>query len=1256
MKFNTILIFVLSFCSSILIAVSILHTDNFTNNQYKKEFKGGEEDEDTDKPLQFFLFQKEIRTRENQQNPGYSIGYRSHELSLARNSARARKSMGRTASNGVTEWTERGPGNVPGRTRTLFNIPESSNNTWLAGAATGGIWKTTDGGDTWSEKNESLTALPISSFAADANADVIYVGTGELVSSIYSAIGDGIFKSTDKGETWTHVASTKGNADFAVVTRLIVHPTNPNIIVATTAPANSNPDDNTSAIMRSANGGTSWTKVKEITGVFDQIIFTPGNFQIQYASQNSIGVWKSIDGGLTWNLSNTGMYPSGRLELAVSPVNPNKIFASSQGELSGVESDLYMSADAGATWSLVDISFNNTIVDFLGNSPDEEDSQGFYDNTILCDPFNENIIYFGGVSLFSSTVGTTGSITTFYSLEEISTENFLDLVNFSGGAAQGRLDIGAEAFDVAVEIRFGPGKSQKAHRFLVPAGSTSGVPDDDYSYLDYVDVPFEVWDITNDRQLMVSFRDQGRDGAFNLIEQATTETPTSQSREYIYVQNYDYSSTTPNPNVTVPGGHLSKMMYNIWPVLASGGTWPPTSNGTLRITTKDISKISATTITVADGYGNFDGKNLMDQQDLLSGVHVDHHFMIPIITNEANKIYKILLGNDGGVFVSDESNTPGTRDGSWEFKGFGFNTAQFYGADKKPGSDRYIGGLQDNGTRISPASQAASAESNYTFAIGGDGFEVIWNNADDTKILGSIYFGQIYRSITAGASWASGATGLGSSTTFPFVTKLANSKSFPNRVFTVSEEGVYVSDNFASSWTLTAIPQNLVTTSLSSLDVEVSRANANIVWAGSGMSSASGQVRNLFVSVNGGKTFSPSNNYNAVPMGSITKLATHPTEPNTAYALFSFADAPKVLRTKNLGQTWEDISGFNTGSSSTNGFPDVATYCLYVRPDNPSIIWAGTEIGIFESQDEGVSWALLEDFPPVSVWDMKGQDNQVVIATHGRGIWTATIDQPQSDYFVTPEIIAHGTSPAKRLVLRIKSERAFDSLEVYVDEIRIKTVFDISIGTIDVALNGITSGDKKVHLVSYDGGAPYQSKIYEVNQLNILSVKDSYATYFSQVTDLVLKGLSLQNFSDHPASSRKNLHSTHPYTNNNVYSVLLRTPVKVSSTFSKMFYADVAIVEPDEDSVVVEATKNGIDWILLTPSYDAVKNASWQSAYDNKQLGISTMLTQNEIDISENFDAGDSLLFRLRMVSSAYHDSVGMDSRLYQYSASSCRH
>ncbi|MDH4090961.1 MAG: T9SS type A sorting domain-containing protein [Cyclobacteriaceae bacterium] len=1232
MKFSWVLVFCFSFCVIILITVSTERRKVYQSRESTAETFSAEEEgeEETDNPLEFFRFQQEIRTRDNENGPGYEVGYRSKALSLARNGVQARRAS--VQSNGVIAWTERGPGNVPGRTRALLNIPQTNNNTWLAGAATGGIWKTVDGGTSWQERNENLTALPISAFAADATGSVIYAATGELISSAYSAMGDGIFKSVDKGETWTPIIATQGNPDFAVITRLIVDPNNANVIVATTAPPSSDREATKSSIMRSANGGITWTKVKEITGVFDQIISTPGNFEIQYAAQNGVGVWKSVDGGLTWSLSNAGMSISGRVELAVSAVNPDRLFASAEGELSGVESDLYVSSDAGVTWSLVKVLFNNNVVDFLGNSATEPDSQGFYDNTILCDPFDEHIVYFGGVNLFRSTLGAETSETVYYSIDESTTVNFMSLINFSASAVQGRVNVGQDAGKIAVEIRFGPGKTQKAHRFLVPEGSSSGVPDGDYTYQGFADVPFEVWDVTNGRQLMVSFRDQGRDGKFNLTEASTSGLPAeSQSREYIFVNNVDYNNS-PDPNIVAAGGHLHKLMYNIWPVLVGGGAWPPSVNSTLKINTSSITRISAATITVADGYGNYDSKNIMSQDNLQSGVHVDHHTMVPVIADANKKTYKVLLGNDGGVFVSNTGTTPGTEQGGWQFKGFGYNTSQFYGADKKPGEDRFIGGMQDNGTRISPVAISASAKVHYTYAIGGDGFETIWNNLDESKILGSIYYGQIYRSNDSGRTWSATTTGLGAEG-FPFITKLGNNKDLPNRVFTVSAEGVYVSGNFGNTWTLTPIPDNFVGTSYSSLDVEVSRANGNIVWAGSGMSNNSGIGRKLFVSTDGGASFKSTNNFNNAVLGSITKLASHPTEPNTAYVLFSFARGPKILRTKNLGQTWEDISGFHAGSTSANGFPDVAVYSLYVRPDNPAIIWAGTEIGIVESQDDGVSWSLLEDFPKVSVWDMKGQDDQVVIATHGRGIWTATIDQPQSNNYYSPEIITTGTAPDKALVLRITSEKTFDSLYVYVDESLTKRLQAIEIGVTDIVLTDVPSGIRSIYFVSFTGSAPYQSKIYTIDQLDILALKDNYSTYFGQLTDLTLTNLSLQNFSNLPPSTRKTLQTIHPYSSNNNYAVLFRTPVKINSTFPTLYYADVAIVEPDKDSVVIEATKNGIDWISLSPSYNASKDASWQLAYTNNQPGLSSMFVQHEVDISKVFSAGDSLLFRLRMTS-----------------------
>ena len=146
------------------------------------------------------------------------------------------------------------------------------------------------------------------------------------------------------------------------------------------------------------------------------------------------------------------------------------------------------------------------------------------------------------------------------------------------------------------------------------------------------------------------------------------------------------------------------------------------------------------------------------------------------------------------------------------------------------------------------------------------------------------------------------------------------------------------------------------------------------------------------VSTNKGENFSPTNLYNLTSMGGISGLATHPTQDSTAYALFSFAHKPKILRTTNLGQTWEDISGFGSSTVSTNGFPDVAVYDLLVMPQSPNTIWAGTEIGLFETTDNGASWhAANNGLPSVAIWSMTNVEDEIVIGSHGRGIWSVKI-------------------------------------------------------------------------------------------------------------------------------------------------------------------------------------------------------------------------------------------------------------------------
>lgn len=1159
-------------------------------------------EEDFDGPAEFAKFHWQIRTAEGDSKPNYKNGYKLRELRKSKQLARIRQSS-RTKSNGVTEWIERGPANVPGRTRGLIVDPADPNkNTWYAGSVGGGVWKTINGGQSWRNLTPDLPNLATSVLVqSTSNPNVIYCGTGEGFFNLDAIDGAGIFKSTDRGENWTQLSST---INFPDINRMVVDPTNENIVIAATA----------DGIYRSVNGGTNWNLVLD-EELMQDLKATPGNFNILYAAQNSVGVWKSTDAGISWNLTGP-LGPVGRVEIAISPVNTSRIFASAEAEAFGSGSVLLMSNNSGDSWSAVNVTINENTVDFLNE-------QGWYDNTIACDPLNANIVYFGGVDLFR-TLLTSGSTTrAIYTIEEDNASSFLGLVSFTS-ATNGNFDVGASANSTSVEIRFGPGETQKAHRFTVPTGATSGVPDASYTYQNYVDVPFTVWDISTvpNRQLMVSFRDQANNGIFDLIANNTSSTNANeQSREYLFINNVAYSQTA-NTSIARNGGHVFNEMYNFWPFLEEGGVFPPNFSATLSINAITQQVLNATTINITDGRGEFgNGKN--------NNVHVDHHniVMIPMTAST----YKILNANDGGVFVSNTSATPGINNGEWTSTDKGYNSSQFYGADKKPGAEEYFGGMQDNGTWVSPQNQVSTATSNYSFKIGGDGFEVIWNNSNPQLLIGGSQFNNFGRSINGGSSFSSAVSGL--SGDMPFISKLANSNSFADRIFTLGGSGVFVSNNFGQNWTLTPITTKWANASL--MDIEVSRANANIVWAGTGMTSQ----LSLHVSTNGGKTFSVTNNYTETSLGGITKLASHPTEPNTAYALFSLAGKPKVLVTKNLGQTWQDLSGYGTNNVSSKGFPDVAVYCLYVRPDNTDIIWVGTEIGIVESTDGGDTWAIIEDFPNVSVWDMKGVDDKVVIATHGRGIWTATINSSTSQSNVPnlPTIVATGPDPNEKLAIKITNPSLYDSIEVSVGNQKAGVIKNPVVGDIVVAISGITFGNKELRLIAYEGGAPFSGKITNANYLNLKDAKENHVDYLVNLENFSVTALALSRFAEQE-TERRTLHSLHPYGANTKASALLTIPIIVKSTGAFLTYRDVAILEPENDFVTIEATTDGVNWTALKPSYHAATNPNWLSVYNSpapNNVPNYTEMVEHNIDLLDFFEPADKILIRFRVEANA---------------------
>ncbi len=893
-----------------------------------------------------------------EENSGYAPGYRQKELT----GMKKRRSFLKSSFSDTLHWYLRGPVNVGGRTRCVLVDPDDPElKTWYAGTAGGGIWKTVDAGQSWIDLTPELPNLAtVALCMAPGNHDIIYAGTGEGFGGVGMITGDGIFRTADRGATWSRIESTL-HTDFYYINDIVVDPDDENILIVAT----------NTGIYRSENAGTDWETVFEAGLPVQDLVVNPGDSATLFAGVNTYGVIRSYDNGRTWSLSGEGMKDFRRISLAISPVDTSWVYASA--EMRDGDMFVFVSTDAGESW--IRNSKDESFFNFHG-------AQGWYNNTITADPYMKNKVYAGGVYIGALTFNeeTILSDPSVQSADTSGTSGFLDFINFGGSFLGGGMSTGLDeeavvTIDdfVSVELRFGPGLSQKAHLFEVPEGEGPGVPAADYTYADYIDVPFIVWDVTNDRQLMVSFRDQERDGAFNLIERDPDDP--IPGREYIFIHAVPYDAVAPDPEIAVAGGHYHKMMYFFWPTLAAGGTW-------------DAAQLTESSISVEFGslLLQIAETEVVSSNARNTNLHVDHHHLVILPGDNETEDLTIISANDGGVAISSDNGN------SWEQLTNGFYTTQFYGVAKKPGKDIFIGGMQDNGTWRSPLNRVATETVKYATMLGGDGFETLWHPTREDEILASIYNNRIYKSVDGGVSWESVSSGLGEAG--PFITKLSHSRMSPDTVYAVDATGIYRHTSFGTRlpWSHFPVEEgeglDYYGSASGYIDVEVSEADPATVWFGQGMFET--PLLNIFISEDYGESYRPAQHYLEAEMGFISAIETHPVDPDIAYLLFGYKGKPKILRTEDKGDSWEDISGFGTDSISSNGFPDVPVLSLLVMPHDPNVIWAGTEIGIVESVDNGASWHLLEsDFPNVSVFQMFYQDTLIVLATHGRGIWTA---------------------------------------------------------------------------------------------------------------------------------------------------------------------------------------------------------------------------------------------------------------------------
>ena len=670
------------------------------------------------------------------------------------------------------------------------------------GATGGGLWKTIDGGVTWQPVTDGkITSSSVGAVAvAPSNPDVVYIGTGESEIRGNIAPGDGVYKTTDAGKTWAHI----GLEDAQNISKIRVNPTNPDIVFVAAFGHHAAPNEQR-GIFRSKDGGKTWEKVlyrdPKTGGI--EVVFDPNNPNVLYASlweafRNTYmmssggpgsGLFKSTDGGDHWTeLSRNPGMPKGvlgKIGMDVSRADSNRVYAQIEAEDGGT----FVSDDAGATWKKV--SENRDVR-----------QRAFYYTRVFADPKDKDTFYEPNVGFMKSTDG---------------------------------------------------GKTWTQLR--PPHGDNH-----------------DLWiDPTNPKRFILS-NDGGATVTTNGGQTWTDlDFPTAQFYHVITTNDVPYhvcGAQQDNSSACV-GSQAS----SFGPGLSGGG---------------------------------------------------------PGAAASADQIFYTAGGGESGYIAQDPKNPDILYAGSYG----GLLTR----LNRRTRQEQEINPYPDN--PMGYATKDITERFQWTFPI-------VFSPADPS----ALYVGSQHVWLTrdGGHSW---------NKISPDLTrhdpKTMGDSGGP---ITRDETGV---ETYATVFTIAPSPQD-----------------ANLIWTGSD----DGYV---FITRDGGKNWTNVTPKDMPDFSRISLIEASPHRPGTAYVAanhYQFDDfAPYVYRTDDYGQTWTKI---------VNGIAP-NHYARAIREDTvrAKMLYLGTEHGIYVSFDDGANWqSLKQNLPDTPVHDIKVEARDLVIATHGRGFY-----------------------------------------------------------------------------------------------------------------------------------------------------------------------------------------------------------------------------------------------------------------------------
>lgn len=349
---------------------------------------------------------------------------RAKELQYAKNLPKVEDiTLRKTKGINTSTWNARGPINRGGRTRALaidVRTQTAPNITIIAGGASGGIYKSTDNGATWTNKLHPDSIHSITCIAQDTRSgfeDTWYVGTGERGSNGLNGfngelfLGDGIYKSTDNGENWTLLPSTSKatpqsfNSAFNFVFNIAVNKTNGHIFAAAL-----------NSLQRSTDGGATWSLVRGAltnNSYSDVQITSTGVIYVTFGSGlTNAGISKSTNDGATWTTITPAGFPSvyGRNVIGIAPSNENTVYFWVYTASGATGTQMWKTTDGGSTWTNVTSKLPAPSSPVAGINP-----QGSYNMVIRVKPDDPNFVIFGSTNLnrttdgFATAVPATGS-------------------------------------------------------------------------------------------------------------------------------------------------------------------------------------------------------------------------------------------------------------------------------------------------------------------------------------------------------------------------------------------------------------------------------------------------------------------------------------------------------------------------------------------------------------------------------------------------------------------------------------------------------------------------------------------------------------------------------------------------------------------------------------------------------------------------------------------------------------------------------